>query len=255
MVPSCRAYAHIAAPTAPADVEIFVAVDQTTPFDAKLKQQIADNIRPFLAPGKAFTIFEFSAFVQGHYVNVLSSGLIEPPLSVESRNDIPKQSLSKFDQCMALAPKHATVAVGKALKSVFESSSSDISKSDIVGSLKEIAGRVKQSSAKDKIVFLASDMLENSSISSFYAKNGVRKIDPEQEMKIMASNQMFADFGGARVFVLGAGLIQEDKAGTKGVYRDPKTIASLESFWRKWFAKSNANLVEFGSPALVAPIR
>jgi len=255
VVPSCSALARIEGHAAPAEVEIFVAVDQTTPFDAKLKQQIADNVRPFLVPGKAFTVFEFSAFVQGHYVSVLTSGQIEAPLDPAKRDDIPKQALMKFDQCLEAAPKHAAAAVGKALKAAFEGSSTEIRKSDIIGSLKEISGRVKQSSAKDKIVFVASDMLENSSISSFYLKNSVMKIDPDQEMKKVAANQMFGDFGGARVFVLGAGLIQEDKTAASGVYRDPKTMASLESFWRKWFAKSNANLVEFGSPALVAPVR
>jgi hypothetical protein len=66
------------------------------------------------------------------------------------------------------------------------------------------------------------------------------------------------DFGGARVFVLGAGLVQENAGGKNkdsGVYRNPKTMASLRQFWKMYFEASNAKLLEFGAPALLSPVK
>lgn len=237
------------------DTEIFVVIDQTTMFDGGLKQSIADNIRPFLKPGNAFSVTQFSAFTQGHYTDVLVSGKLDHALVKVVRDDVSKPILNKFDQCMAVQPRSAGQLVGEAMKAAFGDSSSDIAKSDIFASLKDISGKVRQSTAQHKVVLLASDMLENSSISSFYAKQAVRQISPEKEFKLVADSQLFGDFGGARVFVIGAGLLAEDAKHTKGVYRPTQTMQALSRFWAGYFQKSNAELVEFGQPALLNPIR
>ena len=43
------------------DTELFVAIDQTTLLDQRLKQLVADNIKPFLSPNMGFAILIFSA--------------------------------------------------------------------------------------------------------------------------------------------------------------------------------------------------
>jgi hypothetical protein len=98
-------------------------------------------------------------------------------------------------------------------------------------------------------------MLENSSISSFYQNQSVRLIDPEKELSLVAKHDLFADFSGARVYVLGTGLIPEDSKSNKNQYRDPKTMAALSTFWLQYFSKSNGRLMELGKPALLNPIR
>lgn len=236
------------------DTEIFVVIDQTTLFDGGLKQSVADNIRSFLKPGNAFSVMQFSAFTQGHYTDVLVSGKLDPVLAKAARDDISKPVLNKFDQCMAGQPKLAGQLVGGAMRAAFEGSSIDITKSDIFASLKDISGKVRQSPAQHKIVLLASDMLENSSITSFYAKQAVRQINQEKELKLVEDNQLFGDFGGARVYVIGAGLLAEDVKHPKGAYRPTQTMQALSRFWAEYFHKSNAELVEFGQPALLNQI-
>lgn len=236
------------------DTEIFVAIDQTTMFDSGLKQTIADNVRPFLKHGNAFSVIQFSAFTQGHYTNVLVSGKLDPVLVKVMRDDVSKPVLNKFDQCMAAQLRSAGQLVGGAMKASFGDSSSDIAKSDIFASLKDISNMVRQSTAQHKVVLLASDMLENSSISSFYANQAVRQINPEKELKLVADNQLFGDFGSARVYVIGAGLLAEDAKHPKGVYRPTQTMQALSRFWAGYFQKSNAELVEFGQPALLNQI-
>ena len=245
----------ITVPTSAQSKEIFILVDQTTLLDDQLKQSVANQIRPFIVTGNNFSVLVFSAFTQGKYTQLLTSGQLDQTLSIDKRNDISKPVLAKFDQCMAHQPAQAMQAVGKALRAAFDGTSGDIAKSDIMGSLKDIAGKVKQSSAREKVVFLVSDMLENSSVSSFYEKNSVRKIDPNHEMKLAIDNHMIADFGGARLYVLGAGLLSDDGKSKQKAYRDPKTMQALANFWKMYFDQSKAELVEFGEPALLNQIK
>jgi hypothetical protein len=91
-------------------------------------------------------------------------------------------------------------------------------------------------------------MLENSSITSFYAKNSVRGIDAKAELGKVGT---FGDFGGARVYVAGAGSIVTTGKKQVETYRDPKTMDALEMFWREYFTRSNASLAVFGKPSLM----
>lgn len=254
-LPSCYAYAKLNAPARAAATELFVIIDQTTPLDATLQQDVANNIKPFLQAGNAFSVIQFSAFTQSHYTDVLVSAQLAYPLDDALRNDTGKAQLVKFDQCMDIQAPNAAKLAGGALRKAFSGTTSGVSKSDVLASLKDISARVKQSTAQQKVVLVVSDMLENSSVSSFYAQQAVRKIEPEKELKLVQDNQLFGDFAGARVYVLGAGLLAEDAKQAKGVYRDPKTMAALQQFWRGYFQKSNAQLVEFGQPALLNPVR
>jgi hypothetical protein len=238
------------------DTELFVAIDQTTPLDTSLKQLVADNVRPFLAPNHGFTLVTFSAYTQGHYTEVIAAGSLDRLLTPEQRNDVSKPVLLKFDLCTQRQPQQAAQMVGDALRSAYNRTSSDIAKSDVLASLKSISALVQGSKAKNKVVLLVSDMLENSSISSFYADKGhaVRKIDAKQELELAEKNDLLADFGGARVYVIGAGLLGADGKNAKA-YRDPKTMTALAGFWSAYLNKSNARLVEFGQPALLRPVQ
>lgn len=245
----------ISAPAMPMAKEIFVLIDQTTLLDDQLKQSVAEQVRPFLAKGNGFSVLVFSAFTQGKYTQLLSSGKLDHALPEAGRNDVSKPLLTKFDQCVARQTSFATQAMGGALREAFAGSSGEIAKSDVLASLKDMSGKVRQSQAIEKVVLLVSDMLENSSVSSFYASQSVRRIDPVREMKLAIDNQLLADFAGARLYVLGAGLLGEDAKKNKAAYRDPKTMQALASFWRTYFDKSNAQLMEFGQPALLNQVK
>lgn len=252
-IPSCYAANKLATAPAPAR-ELFILVDQTTPLDSALKKSIMENVGRVLKPGTAFAIGSFSSFSQGKYVEVLTAGVLEAPIDPKERDDISVKLLRGFDACMKGQLHYGAKVVGAGLNTVMGGSSPDLAKSDVIASLKELSGRVRQSAARDKVVLIASDMLENSSITSFYAKQAVRQITVEKELRLMADNQLFGDFGGAKVYVIGAGLLTEDAKQTKGVYRSPQVMQALTGFWKTWFQKSNAEVIEFGQPALLNPI-
>lgn len=257
-IPSCYEANKIQVSRPKIDTEIIVLVDQTTPLDESLQQQVRENVGRLVSGNSAFAIGNFSSFGQGRYLELQTAGIIEGGLQQPVRDSISVKTVRNFDQCMSAQLEYARKTAAKALNKALAGTSADLKKSDILGALKEISGRVRQSEAKSKILFLVSDMLENSSITSFYSNQNVRLIEPSTEFEKAKLNKMLGDFGGAKVFVLGAGLVQELKGGKNkdsGVYRDPKSMSALKLFWEKYFEASNATLVEFGAPALINPVK
>jgi hypothetical protein len=138
-----------------------------------------------------------------------------------------------------------------------QASSSSLNQSDIMMALKTVSAAFSQEKAAHKVVFVVTDGLENSSVASFYAHDAVRRVDPNVELKKAESNNLFGDFGGAKVLVVGAGVMAPLSVGSTAVrdgYRDPRTLMSLNQFWTGYFSHSNATLVEFGEPALLEPL-
>lgn len=254
-VPSCYAANRMEMLPPALSKSIFILIDQTTLLDDELKESVKENIYRFLSPGTAFTVAQFSAFSQGQYMHIDNAGTIEATITSESvRDNISEKKLRTFDECMTGQFKYAQKLVLSSASRAMEGATDSLARSDIIASLRELSERVRQSPAKEKVVFVVSDMLENSSITSFYAHNNVRKVNPAKELRAATAANMIGNFGGARVYVLGAGIISEHGA-KHGIYRDPKTMEDLREFWSEYFNRSNAKLVEFGEPAMMSTIQ
>ena len=253
-VPSCY-QAHKLPPTPAPGLELFVLIDQTTLLDEPLKRIVTQNVGPMLKHGNAFTVGRFSSFSQQHYSEVIASGYLEPQLSPSDRDSTGVKVLKSFDACLDKQMKFAAGTVWKTMTGAMNEASSDLAKSDVMASLRDFSARVRQSSAKERVVLVVSDMLENSSAASFYASRAVRKIDAGKELASASKHGLLGDFGGARVYVIGTGMLAEDAASKKGIYRSPEVMLALSDFWREYFHASNADLKELGQPALLMPVR
>ncbi len=255
-VPSCYKAGHYKFESAPYTKFAYILVDQTVVLNPELQKESIDNAVRLLEPGTKFVVAEFSAFSQNRYLSVLNTGIIESQMTKSQRDNVPTHTLGSFDSCMKGQAGYSVQMVSKAVSSAM-SGADDLAQSDIMMALKTISDVVGRDSAKQKVVFVVTDGLENSSITSFYSKNSVRLIDPAKELSKAKDNHMMGDFGGASVYMLGAGVMPPAKVGTKAEregYRDPKTLDSLNKFWKEYFERSNAKLMEFGTPALVSPV-
>ncbi len=249
MIASCYGMLKISAPKATLQREIFVVIDQTTPVDEPQRKALLQDVVTKLAPETAITVLTFSAFIGDRYADLSFSGMLDRIPTQDERDDIPKVKLKDLDRCLQAQQQFATTKVAEAITGGFGKPTDSIARSDILSTLKEISSNIIAASpARQKDVLLISDMLENSSITSFYAKNAVKTIDPKAELAKVGGT---GDFGGARIFVAGAGSIVT--AGKKQVetYRDPKTMDALEAFWSEYFTRSNATVVVFGKPSLM----
>jgi len=248
-VPSCYDALHIDGPKGPADKEIFVVVDQTTILDKKLMIYVYRNTMKFIKNNEAVTIVSFSSNAKGRYTDVTYSGKVEALLPEESKHNTAKKALRKYQGCMNGQHKYAKNKATKALVSVLKGASKSLPRSDIVKSLTDVAKNiVAPSHSKHKVVLLVSDMVEHSSVTSFYSKGHIRKLNIDKEIAKIKKSGYLPDFGGADIYVVGTGMV-----GKEG-YMDAKTLQNLTGFWQSYFAKTNGHLKAMGTPMLLEDI-
>jgi len=255
-IPSCYAAGKLAIQPAPTQRAFFIVLDETVVLDDTLKRSLWELVKPLVAPGTEVSIYRFSAYSQGKYLDVVASGVLETPIAAKIRDSISVPKLKTFDACMNGQAQYGLTLTRNAIGKVLADSTFDLAKSDIDGSLFALSKVVKESKAPLRTILLVSDMLENSTVSSFYQNKGVRTIDPSAELKKVDNAKLFGDFGGASVYVMGAGLIQPLAGGAKTAqYRDTRTMSALQQFWSGYFERSNAKLEAFGTPALLSVIK
>jgi len=249
MIASCYGMLKVDAPKATLQREIFVLIDQTAPVDEQQQKTLVNDVVAKLAPETAVTILTFSAFIGDRYADLAFSGTLDRLPSQDERDNIPKVKLKDLDRCLQAQQQFAVSKVAETMMSGFGKPTDTIARSDILSTLKDISSNIIAASpAQQKDVLLISDMLENSSITSFYARNAVKAIDPKVELAKVGS---VGNFGGAKIYVAGAGSIITTGKKQVETYRDPKTMDALETFWREYFARSNATVVVFGKPSLM----
>ena len=255
-IPSCYAAGKLEIKPDPLQRAFFIVLDETVVLDDALKRSLWELVKPVVVPGTEVSIYRFSAYSQGKYLDVVASGVLEMPIPARVRDSVSVPKLKTFDACMNGQAQYGQTLARNAIGKVLADSSFDLSKSDIDGSLFALSKVVKESKAPVRTVLLVSDMLENSTVSSFYQNKGVRNVDPAAELKKVEAAKLFGDFGGASIYVMGAGLIQATAgAKTPAQYRDTRTMNSLQQFWSGYFERSNARLEAFGTPALLTVIK
>ncbi len=256
-VPSCYAAAHIDPPAKPYTHLIYILMDQTVKLPPALEQSAVDNALRMLTPGTKFVVAEFSAFSQGHYLQVVHTGIIEMPLAKSRIGSTPMVAARHLNACLGMQYGFAKKMVATTMASIMKNSTSSLDQSDIMMAMKTVSSAVASDPASQKVLFAITDGLENSSVTSFYRDGTVRIINPTAEISKAEKNQLMGNFGGASVYVLGGAIMPPATSGSLAVrngYRDPQMLINLKAFWRQYFAKSNAKLVEFGEPALTEPV-
>lgn len=247
-LPSCYDYAKLShSRPAGSGRELVIIVDKTVQLPKELQTSAYNHALRYLKPGDSVRLYQFSAYLAGNYMALMYSGQLEGALEEDARGDIGMNSLRQLDACLIKQRTFLQKALGMKFVESFAQPGQDIAKSEIFFSLKQIGEDISKRPAEQKVVLLISDMLENSAASSFYSNNQMRGIDPAAEMKKVEQHQLFADLGGARVYVMGAGLVP---GTSKNGYRAGTTVQKLEAFWRDYLARSHANLISFGAPSL-----
>ncbi len=252
-VPSCYAANQIA-PVDPLGYTrlIYVLIDQTVGWTPDLEQAILDNLNLNLTPGTKFVIAEFSAFSQGRYLDVIHTGIIENPMPERQFDNTPIEKSKLFDACLNDQLPFATALADRSVQSALQASTSSLNHSDIMAALQSVSAAIAADPAQEKLLFLASDSLENSAVTSFYFHGGLRNINPELEIRHAAAAGLFGNFGGSKIYVIGGAL--QAAQGVGADYRSPELLENLQKFWKLYFQNSNARLVEFGEPALLVPV-
>jgi len=250
-IPSCYAWAKLEAERpALSGRELVVIIDQTVHMNEPLQRSAWEHVIRYVRPGDSVRLYQFSAFLQEHYLSLQFAGLLEPPLEGRVRGRIGSNSLKQLDTCLNQQTGYFRQHFGRQFVASFGGAETDIARSEILFSLQKIGADIAARPMPERVVFLISDMLENSNITSFYRSGRVRDINPQAELD--KARAFPADFAGARFYVHGAGLIGGQAAGS---YRAGDTMLKLEQFWREYLTQSNASLHGFGTPELTVELR
>ncbi|MEC9360184.1 MAG: hypothetical protein VX836_20225 [Pseudomonadota bacterium] len=248
-VPSCRQYASI--PDEAPSRTVFVLVDRTTVLDQKLSGDAVLRVKRTLSSGERVVIVAFSSFQAEQYTEVVFDGRLDRPLKSDERYVLPKRDVGRYEHCVSKQQEYFENAVGSAMDKVLAAPITSARNSDLVGSLSQISKElIGAAPAKSKTVLLISDLLEHSSVTSFYAQQKLRQIDPTAEFKKFKALDLIGAFDDANIFVLGAGLLPGDESS----YRGQEKLMALKMFWTQYFDASNAHLVAWGEPALLVDL-
>lgn len=253
ILPQCRGGAIPQA--GPPDTALFVAIDATTPLDADLRQQVLDHIKPFLVAGNTIAVAVFPSAEKTPQPDLVLSGRLDTPLDSATRGALSKSLLARFDQCLLTQKQMARQYTAQALKRLFDTATGSTGQTEVMGSMRALSQAVQASTARNKVVLVVSDMLEHSEAGDFYAdhRRTVRRVDPVQELRMADSRHLFGDFGGARVYVLAAGVLPD--GGKVKPESDRRAMQLLRDFWSGYFGKSHAQLADFGQVELEQPMR
>jgi len=248
---SCYTWAKLEAEQpAASGRELVVIIDQTVHINEPLQRSAWEHVIRYVKPGDSVRLYQFSAFLQEHYLRLQFAGLLEPPLEGRVRNRVGINSLRQLDTCLGQQMRFFRQQLGKQFVASFGVPETEIARSEILFSLQKIGTDIASRPMSERVVFLVSDMLENSSITSFYRSGRVREINPQAELD--KARALITDFGGARFYVHGAGLVGGQ---ARGSYRAGETLIKLEQFWREYLSQSNASLQAFGTPELTVELR
>lgn len=237
---------------APSGRQLVVIVDQTIKMPEDIQRSSWQKIERFVQPGDQVKLYTFSAFVPGEYMRLLADVTLDVPPSEQVKSDMSRSKLRQFETCMNAQKPTFVRGVGGLFVKALRDANNDNPKSEIMHALREVGADMSQQPAKDRVVFLISDMLENSDYGSFYANSAIQNLNVPQEIKKATDKELFSDLSGARVYVAGAGLVTDS---IKQKYRSGKTMDLLNQFWASYFEKSDARLEAFGAPMLNVDIQ
>jgi hypothetical protein len=240
----------------PSQEVLFVLIDESVEFDTNIMRQMMEMVVNWLKAGRSIEVIRFSSSVKGRYTEVVTKGQVDPEPTASFTDNLKRSKLVRFEamhrQQMILA-KRQTI---KAMKSILKSSSKKIPQSDILANMQYLSEHIRKNPVKKKIVFIASDMFENSRVTSFYHKGRVRTINPEKEMQKAKKAGMLANFGNnTTVYVMGLGYFWGGEQGKKERYLGPKRALRLKTFWKNYFKASNARIGEIGAPLMIGALK
>ncbi|GAA3949571.1 hypothetical protein [Allohahella marinimesophila] len=229
--------------------ELIVIIDQTVKLNVALKRHVHATVNGFLQPGDRFTLLTFSAYAQSHYASMPLSGATDVPLDEDTRYHTSLTSLRKFDRCMARQGKMVRRSIDQAIKTALDGADDSLPRTEVAASLAEFGDSViAVSTAPRRVVLLVSDMLENSATASFYRNGELAELEVEAALTTTASAGALSNWREAEIYIIGAAYSPD------GVYRTRPVLDSLRQFWTAYLEKSNARLLGWGQPELLAQI-
>lgn len=250
-IPSCYEYAGLSDSLNNKEIEreLFIMVDQTALFDTNMKKNVHTQLSNFGKSKDKVTIISFSSMAMGAYMNIEFTGFFESEPMQSVKDNMNAIKLRKLTSCL----KNQGQAINKAhlvLKSAFHDEEKRYPRTELVATVLDMGNEIiAKSTAKRKILFLVSDMIENSETLSFYTNKGIQVPDAAASYQKIIAQNFTSNFNGAEAHIIGSGFIK----GYQN-YISHKSLMELEKFWRLVLTNANAEVKQFGKPNLLSNV-
>lgn len=230
---------------------LFVLIDDSVGFDDNITRRVTDMVVRWMRPGRHIEIITFAAHMSGHYAEVVLSGGAEILPDDDFIDDLKRSERGKFERCIREQLPFAKQSVSRTVQTALSKQDKGVSNSDLLVNLARASNHIAAVKVGKKTVLIVSDMLENSSISSFYAGGKVRGIDARAELVKAEKASVLANFDSADVFIFGLGYLSASGAAAKDGYLDPKRSQPLVQFWSDYVSRSRGKIREIGVPLML----
>lgn len=249
-IPNCYQFNHLqqVEPKTPGR-ELVIMIDQTVDVPLAIRQNVWQRVLQWAKPGDHIILYQFSALLQDKYLNRAFDGQLNPLLTDKAvRDNLGMDNLKGLDQCLIQQQRYFANIIGKVMAKSYAAAGDNLARSEIIGSLRAVNQElIHDSTATDRRFLIVSDMLENSDFDSFYSHNAIRPLDVKAELKKLAQQDLLTNFSGAKVYIVGAGLVPQHSSNN---YRSGKVMQQLQAFWQQWVSDSKGQLVNFGAPEM-----
>lgn len=226
---------------------LYVLIDETVPLTKNMKKKVVTLLSEWGRAGDMVKIARFSASYRDLYPELVYVNKIEMKPGDRYMFNLSYKDKRKVLSCLDEQKKTFKTSFAAQLTRSLKALNPKIPKSELLGSLKLLSKQIYlPDNAMEKTVFLISDGMENSSISSFYAKGKMRNINTRKEISKLRRKGMMGFWKKSKVYMYGLGLMPDKKS-----YAKPETIQKLKRFWAQYFVESGGKVKAIGSPELL----
>lgn len=229
------------------DHALYILVDQTSPISEAMKVRARQILADWGQPGDRIKIVGFSANFRDQYPQLYFDGRVEREPSQEYMFNLRYTEKEKLRACLQTQREEFQANYKKHFNRVLADINTKTPKTDLLYSLKLISEQlIHPDDAVIRTVFLLSDGLENSDVTSFYRRGKLRKINDKKEIVKVRRKGLVANWKNARIYVYGAGLWPKS-----GQYVNVNIVSSIARFWERYFVEGNGVVKAIGQPELL----
>jgi len=226
---------------------LYILIDETVPLSKSMKSKIAKLLDGWGKQGDKVRIARFSASYRGLYPELVFDEYIEQKPSDQYMFNLHYRDKKAVMKCLEEQQAKFKASFAMQMKSSLNAIDPKIPKSELLGSLKLLSKQlILKDEAEQKVVFLISDGLENSAITSFYGQGKIRSVNPQKEISKIRRQGKIGYWKNTKVYMYGLGLMPDKKQ-----YVNPDRINSIKRFWERYFVEGGGRVKEIGTPELL----
>jgi len=224
-----------------------IFIDQTTALSPEMKENVARLVSDWGDAGEQVRIARFSALVKGQFTELMFDQRADTFPDQKYLYNLRDRDRQQLETCLKATQEQFHETFNQVLRKTLDMTNPKLPKSDIFYSLKRLSESfLHRDDAARQSVLLVTDGMENSDYAAFHRGQPERTMNSRKLMAQLKKHDLEPDWQQANIYVFGLGYLPGK------TYVRPRLLEPLKSFWSDYFKHSNGNVVQLGTPAILA---